>query len=283
MRFAFFGYDFSIDLAQTLVAEGHELLAIFTFPCDQMFAYNLQAYAFADAHNIPITDKPVNAEHITALLSIGCEAFLVAGYPRKVPPIEGAYGLNIHPAYLPKARGITPGPFIILNEQDAGGFTIHKLAPEYDSGDILYQERIEINDTIDVETYSCRVALKSRAVITDIFSRLPEYWANAKPQDHSKATLLPPVTEEMRTLDWNKSSKELINTSRAFGRYGVIAHIQNNEGEVQHLGVFSFTSWPEKHQHPTGTLLRSSPREIVIAISDGYALLKEFQVIERVV
>jgi methionyl-tRNA formyltransferase len=281
MRFAFFGYDYSIDLAQTLVAQGHELLALFTFPCDQMFAYNLQTYALAEALQVPITDKKVNEEHIKALLAIGCETFLVAGYPRKIPPIDEtkAYGINIHPALLPRARGITPAPHIIMSEPEAGGFTVHKLAPVYDAGDVLYQEAIAVDERTDVEVYSSRVALRSAAMITDIFANLPTYWKNAKPQDESRAGSYPGVSNEMRTLDWGSTAGHLNKMGRAFGRYGVLATVQNNAGEQQKLGVFQFSAWEEKHGHRAGTLMRSSPREIVIAIADGFVVLKDFQII----
>jgi methionyl-tRNA formyltransferase len=283
MRFAFFGYDFSIDVAQRLVAEGHELMAIFTFPCDQNFSYNLQAYALADHLNVPITSNTVTTGNVASLIEAGCEVFLVAGYPRKIPPIDEskAYGLNVHPALLPRARGITPTPYIILNEPAAAGFTVHKLTPEYDAGDIIYQEAIPVDEYTDVEVLSARVALRTPDIIAKIFADLPKYWAQAKPQDENNAGLYPAASAEMRTLDWNMNAAQLRQLGRAFGRYGVIATVRNNTGDTQKLAVFQFAVWQEKHSLPAGQLMRSSPREIIITIADGYICLKDFQIIDN--
>ena len=262
------------------MVEGHELLALFTFPCDQSFAYNIQTYELADTMAVPITDKTVNAGHIAALLQEGCELFLVAGYPRKIPPLDGkAYGVNIHPALLPRARGITPAPYILMYEPEAAGFSVHKLAPEYDTGDILYQESISVDADTDVETLSARVALRTRAVIPKIINNLPTYWSNAKPQDGWHATSYPAVATEMRTLSWADSAADLRLKSKAFGRYGVLAEIENNEGMRQRLAVYQFTTWVEPHGEKPGTLMRSSPREIVVSVADGFVCLKDFQVV----
>jgi methionyl-tRNA formyltransferase len=277
MRFAFFGYDYSIDLVGELLKRGHEPLAMFTFPCDQVFAYTVQTYALADSLSVPITDKAVNAEHIRALLAIGCEAFLSAGYLWKIPPVGPAYGINIHPAFLPFARGITPGPYVLLQEPQAAGFTIHKLAPEYDAGDILYQEAFSLDERTDIEIYSARVALRSTAIIGEIFDGLPAYWAKAVPQDERKASSYPAVTKAMRTLDWSDTAAVLRRKAGAYGRFGMLAEIVNNEGVRQTLAVFQSSAWEEAHTHPAGRLMRSSPREVVVAIRDGYAILKEFQ------
>lgn len=280
MRFAFFGYDYSIDIAKALMVEGHELLALFTFPCDQSFAYNIQTYELADTMAVPITDKRVTEGHIASLLQEGCELFLVAGYPRKIPPIDGkAYGVNIHPALLPRARGITPAPYILMYEPEAAGFSIHKLAPEYDTGDILYQESIPVDADTDVEILSARVALRTRAVVPNIINNLPAYWAKAKPQDGWAATSYPAVSIEMRSLVWTDDAAALQRKSRAFGRYGVLAEIENNEGKRQRLAVYQFTAWVEAHNEAPGRLMRSSPREIVVSVADGFVCLKDFQVV----
>lgn len=281
MRFAFCGYDYSIDLAQTLMAQGHELMALFTFPCDQVFAHNLQTYALADSLKLPNTEERITAGHIDALLRQGCEAILVAGYPHKIPPIDPkrAYGLNLHPALLPRARGVTPLPYILMQEPEAAGFTIHKLSPVMDGGDILYQEAIAIAPDTDVEVLSARVAVCARSVIGDVFADLPGYWARAKPQDESKAGYYPPVDTARRSLDWAQDVSSLLRRGRAFGRYGVVATVQNNEGEQQNLGVFALSGWVEPHELAPGHLLRSGPREIVVAARDGFICLKEFQVI----
>ena len=282
MKIVFLGYDYTLDIAQRLIADGHEVMHIFTFPCDGVFAFNNQINEFANHFEIPISEHKIESSNIDDLIEQGCELFLCAGYPHKIPPInnEKIYGVNLHPAFLPRGRGIMPLPYIIMNDNKAAGFTLHKLSSDFDSGDIIYQEAIEIDEQTDVEILSAKIAVRAPDVISDIVGDIEGYWSKALAQNNADASSYLAPSEEMRTLNWENTAKELRLKGRAFGRFGMIAVVENNMGDKQKLAVFNFATWEDTHKHITGTLLRSSPREIIITIKDGYICLKEFQVIE---
>ncbi len=265
------------------MADGHEIMHIFTFPCDGMFAFNNQLKDFAAHFQIPVSEHEIESQNISDLIKQGCELFICAGYPYKIPPInnEKAYGINLHPALLPRGRGIMPLPYVIMNDNKAAGFTIHKLAPNFDSGDILYQKAIDIDEHTDVETLSAKIAIRSPEAVSIVIKDIKNYWNNAaRAQDNDKASSYPSPNEEIRSLNWNETAKELCLKGRGFGRFGMIGVIENDMGVRQKLAVFNFSVWEEKHNHKIGIMLRSSSREIIITIKDGYICLKEFQVIE---
>ncbi len=282
MKITFLGYDYSLDIAQRLMADGHAIMHIFTFPCDGMFSFNSQINDFAKNYNIPISEQKIGRQNIASLTDQGCELFICAGYPYKIPPIDinKAYGINLHPALLPRGRGIMPLPYIIMNDHEAAGFTVHKLSPKFDTGDILYQQAIEIDEQTDVEILSAKIAIAAPDIISSITKDIENYWNAATVQNNENASSYPAPSAEMRKLNWDNTAKESSLKGRAFGRFGLFATIENNMGEAQKLAVFNFKAWEEKHNHSAGSLLRSSPREIIITIKDGYICLKEFQVIE---
>ena len=76
----------------------------------------------------------------------------------------------------------------------------------------------------------------------------------------------------MRTLDWTQPVARIDHTARAFGRYGSLARIDG----VLHV-VYAADMWEETHALPPGTVAARLSREIIIAASDGYVLLKDFQ------
>ncbi len=282
MKIAFFGYDYTMDIAQRLMADGHEILQIFTFPCDNVFSYNVQIKEFAEHFNIPITEYQAEPYHIEALVVKECTLFLCAGYPYKIPAIDEkkAYGINLHPSLLPRAKGIMPLPFIMMHEPEASGFTLHKLTDDFDAGDILYQEAVPIDEHTDIETLNARIAVRLPPVLSEMVENVERYWKEAKPQNKENSSSYKAPNNDMRLLDWNETARNLRLKAKAFGRFGNIATIKNNVGDSQKLGVFQFTTWEDQHTHKPGTLMRSSDREIVVAIKDGYVCLKEFQVIE---
>ncbi len=281
MKFCFFGYDHTLDIAQRLVSDGHELMKIFSFPCDNHRVFNKYAQAFAQSRNIAFTQNKITPDDISDLVANGCNLFFSAGYPHKIPPIpeDKAYGINLHPALLPRARGVMPIPHIIMTEPEAGGFTIHKLTPKFDQGDILYQQKIEIDDKTDIDTLAAKTAIHTAPAASKVIASIEEYWKNAKPQDHSKASHYSEPDEFFRTLHWQEDPETLARKGRAFGRFGIRAIIRNNTGQSQKLAVFQFSTWAESHKHEPGTLIRSAPNEVVIAVQGGYACLIDFQII----
>jgi methionyl-tRNA formyltransferase len=273
MKFVYFGYDFMLGSVQRLLRDGHQLLGIFSFPCDNVFNYNEQTLALAKQLNVPVRlDKPTKYD-IDFYLQKGCECFLSAGYPFKIPPIDEtrAKGINVHPSLLPQARGLMPTPHIILNHPQASGMTVHKLTQKFDQGDILHQTPLPLNERETVETLSARIAMRAPDILSMIFSDLQTYCKDAKPQNEKKSSYFNPPTDEMRLLDWNSNVEKIDRTARAFGRYGSLAKFDNDLWVV-----YAHDAWKEKHNMKPGTVALKLSREIVIAAKDGFVCLKEF-------
>ena len=283
MNIVFIGYDYTLDIASRLIEDGHNIIHIYTFDCDNILSFNTQTKSFAEQLKIPISDNRINYQNIELLIDQGADIFICAGYPYKIPKIDNdkAYGINLHPSLLPRVRGIMPLPFVIMHDQAAAGFTIHKIDNDFDTGEILYQEAVIIDEITDVETLSARIAIRAPDAISTIVKNIKSSWENATPQDNELSSDYKAPSPEMRLLDWNDTSDNLRLKGLAYGRFGLIAKITNNMNETQTIAVFQFTTWKDKHTHNTGVMVRSSPREIIVTIKDGYACLKEFQAIEK--
>ncbi|MFP4313149.1 MAG: methionyl-tRNA formyltransferase [Alphaproteobacteria bacterium] len=257
-----------------LRAEGHELIGVFSFECDNVFNFNTQTQKLAEELDIPFTkNKPADID-MQVFLSQGADVFFSAGYPYKIPhiPEDQAYGLNLHPSLLPKGRGLMPTPHIILHAPEVCGFTIHKLSPVFDDGDIVYQKPLEITPDDDVETISARIAMAVPDVIAKLFANLPEYWKHAQKQSREEASIFPVPDEGMRLLNWDNSVRILKKTGKAFGRFGCLTYL---DGKL--WAVYNFSVWEEKHSYPTGTIVCVLSREVVVAAQDGFVCLKEYQ------
>jgi methionyl-tRNA formyltransferase len=277
MKFVYFGYDFMLGSVRRLIDEGHELLGVFTFECDNVFNFNTATLELAKSLRVPVILSPPQDIHIESFLRDGAECFLAAGYPFKIPPIaeDKAYGINVHPSHLPKGRGLMPTPYILTGSPEAAGVTVHKLAPRFDAGDILYQEAIDISDRETVESYSARIALMVPGILAMLLGDLPLYWKNAKEQDPAQATHFPVPDDTMRLLKWDGPVSVIDRTSRAFGRFGSIAYFDSRYWVVYDLDV-----WTESHRHVPGAIACRLSREIIVAARDGYVCLKDFQEIQ---
>lgn len=270
----FFGYDFMLPVAHRLIEDGHELTGMFCFDCDNIFNFNQQCQAFAQEGNIPLIMSPATDIHIDSFIAKGAQIFFAAGYPHKIPPIDPgkAIGINMHPSYLPHARGLMPVPHILMNEDAAAaGMTVHKMTQEFDRGDILMQRRIKLADNESVETYCAKTLLIGPELASDVFASLDTLWEDATPQQESEASTAPAPTDEMRILDWNKNVADITRIGRAFGRFGCLAKLG---GDI--YSVMQFSGWEEEHNHAPGTCVVHQQKLAVIAVSNGYICLEDF-------
>lgn len=274
MKFVYFGYDFMLPAIQRLVSEGHKLLGVLSFECDNIFNFNAATRDFAQQGRIPFTLSRAEPDHIESYLTKGAQVFLAAGYPYKIPPIpEGrAYGINLHPSHLPKGRGIMPTPYIIMGAHEAAGITIHKMTDRFDYGDILLQEKIDVSPREDVETYSAKIALRGPDMLSTVFQSLPTLWNNALAQSEVTASHFKAPNENLRTFHWNMGVDEIDMIARAFGRYGSLTQLGDDR-----LVVYNLAVWTENHNLRPGTLAAITSRELIVAARDGFVVLKEMQ------
>lgn len=65
--------------------------------------------------------------------------------------------INIHPAYLPNYRGMSPVFWALANDESCAGVTVHYIDEGIDTGEIIYQQKIPIspNDTEHSLYFKC--------------------------------------------------------------------------------------------------------------------------------
>ncbi|MCB1838753.1 MAG: hypothetical protein H6858_05520 [Rhodospirillales bacterium] len=275
MKFVFFGYDFSLYALMRLIDDGHELVGLYTFPCDGIFSHNEQIKMLAETVNIKTIEGKITPQEVENLIGHGAKAFIAFGYKYKIPPVDPkkAYAINLHPALLPRARGIMPMPHIIMKDPKAAGLTVHKMTQKYDAGDILYQEPLPVDETTDIEVLSSRTAITGAEILSVIVNDLPKYWKKAKPQNERLATEYPEPSDEMRTFNWKLPVKDLLRMNRAFGHYGCVANVDGKK-----LMVTSCSGWEERHALTPGVIACILPYELIIAAGNGFICLKEYVV-----
>ena len=64
-------------------------------------------------------------------------------------PTKGC--INLHTALLPKYRGLMPAFWVLKNNEEYTGVSVFFIDEGIDSGDIIYQEKIKINDMTHAE------------------------------------------------------------------------------------------------------------------------------------
>jgi methionyl-tRNA formyltransferase len=147
------------------------------------------------------------------------DLIISGGFPWRIPfevialPRLGA--INMHPALLPRYRGPAAIEWALRNGDAELGFSVHRLAPDFDTGPILAQTRIPIADDDDINS----LVAKFGPVLPGLLGQALERVARGDPgeaQDEAEATYAGLFDEEWRTIDWDQPARTIHNQVRSW-------------------------------------------------------------------
>ncbi len=217
MKIAYLGIDMLQSVLHAVLREGHEVMHVFTCKTDNVTEFSLDVRNTAQRHGIPCTDERVTRADLDALARAGCELLLCAGYYHRVPITEAFPMVNVHPAPLPECRGAWPMPLILLGAHPVGGVTFHRMAREFDTGDILLESAFPIGEGDTLQDYMAHVDECVPGMVHTLLSDLPACLAKARPQGPGR--YLPNPGEDAWTLSDTMTAREADRILRAFWGY----------------------------------------------------------------
>ncbi len=132
-------------------------------------------------------------------------------------PRLGTY--NLHASLLPKYRGAAPINWAIINGEKETGVTTFKLTHEIDEGDVLYQEKVQIEDTENATQLHDRLMEIGAGVVLKTVNSIKNNDIKLLKQNDEEMTLAPKIFTENCRIDWNKSADEVFNFIRGLSQY----------------------------------------------------------------
>lgn len=125
---------------------------------------------YAVAHGLPVLqpEKLKNPEFLEQLKALNADLQVVVAF-RMLPevvwnmPAKGT--INLHASLLPQYRGAAPINWAIINGEPESGVTTFFLKHEIDTGDILFVEKVSIDDTTTAGEYHDRLMVKGAGLL----------------------------------------------------------------------------------------------------------------------
>jgi len=224
MKVGFFGTpDIASHVLQRLCRE-HDVVFLVA-PEDKRCGRNLQIQHCASKELAACEDIPVlqpkslkNPEFLEELKKFNADIFVVVAYgkliPRSIFDLPEYGTINLHPSLLPLYRGAAPVEWALINGEKETGVTVQMINEELDAGDIVLQEKIFLDDTINSEElYELVMPLGEKLVLKSM-ELLSKGRDMLKPQNHSMATYCAKIDRDTARITWNKSSSEIHNLVR---------------------------------------------------------------------
>jgi methionyl-tRNA formyltransferase len=193
---------------------------------------------------------PTSKHEVAPLLrAYDPDVTLCWSYPWKLPQealdVARLGSVNQHPALLPRHRGPIPFAWALREGDSHFGITWHRMDAELDTGPILAQTSIPIEDTdCTILDVAPRLAPAALGLLPRVFERL-EAGDPGDPQPEEGASWAGHFDEDYAEVDWSQPARVVHNQVRAwnftFGLSDLVAPVAELDGERVRLIRTSLT------------------------------------------
>ena len=224
MKIVFMGTpDFAVPALKALMESKHNVAAVVTGQDKERGRGRKVSFTsvkeFALENNLHIL-QPNNIKDsglISELKILDADLFIIVAFrilPREVFTIPKKGSFNLHGSLLPKYRGAAPIQWALINGETETGLTTFMLEDKVDTGNILLQERIRIEEEDDFGTLHDKMSLLGADLVMRTLTLIESSNYVLKKQDNLLSSAAPKITKEVCEIDWNKPAISIHNLIR---------------------------------------------------------------------
>lgn len=282
--------DFAVPPLRKLIEEGYEIAAVVTSP-DKPAGRGRKLSksaikTFAEHLKIPILQPHSlkDPEFISQLKKIEAQLFIVVAFRMlpevvwRIPP-KGTF--NLHASLLPQYRGAAPINHAIINGEKYTGVTTFMIDHNIDTGNILLQEKCEIEPHEDAGSLHDKLMAMGASLVVKTTKAILSGTITPSPQK-SYPTLkpAPKLNKENSRINWHKSAGEIYNFIRGLSPYPAAHTLITNGTDTIPVKIFRTSvseEIDEKNAHP-GTIFTDNKSFMRVKCGTGSILIESIQI-----
>ncbi|MBA2613525.1 MAG: methionyl-tRNA formyltransferase [Bacteroidetes bacterium] len=293
MRIVFMGTPgFAVASLDNLIKNNYNVVAVVTAPDkpagrgQQIQQSDVKKYALE--HNLKVLqpEKLKDENFISELKNLNADLQFVVAF-RMLPevvwdmPKMGTY--NLHASLLPKYRGAAPINWAIINGEKESGVTTFKLKHEIDTGNILFQEKVEIGPGTTAGELHDKLMQIGAALIVKTAAVIQKSIENNEaltflPQQENLVCHAPKIFKEDCLINWGKPAVEINNLIRGLSPYPTAwARLHNGVGEELLVKIFNSRYELDAPFNPNGSLITDNKNFLKVYCEDGLIEITEIQ------
>ncbi len=202
--------DFSVPVLDALVAEDHEIAAVYCQPPrpagrgkkDRPTPVHARAAELGLEVRHPVSLKPADVQ--AEFAALGADVAVVVAYGLILPqavldtPVHGC--LNIHASLLPRWRGAAPIHRAVMAGDSETGVCIMQMEAGLDTGPVVLREATAIGAQETTGELHDRLAQMGAALITQALARLDSLVP--QPQSETGVTYAEKIDKAETRVDW---------------------------------------------------------------------------------
>ena len=172
---------------------------------------------FAKDNNILLHQPEHIKESVEFLKGLNADVLVSAAYGQYVPSkVLNLFKktINVHGSLLPKYRGGAPIQRSIMAGDTVTGITLIRMEKALDGGVMYAKRELEIDPNEDADSLFNRLAYLGADLLLENIEDIYNEKNLGEVQDESLATYAPNIEKEEELIDFNNTSKDIINKIR---------------------------------------------------------------------
>ena len=223
---------------RSLIGNKFNVVSVFTQPPRKrkrgMKVQSSPVHELANQNNIKVNfPTRLDEEAFDLIKSYKPDLIIVMAYglliPTKILNFPQYGCINIHVSLLPRWRGASPIEHTLLNGDTETGITIIKLIEKLDAGPIIVQKKIPVVKNINKDDLSDKLTEIGSDLLIDILPKLFAGKVLMQDQNNKEATYTQKINSQMRKINFNLSTREVLNQIRAYATNPGAWFFYNNE------------------------------------------------------
>ena len=229
IKIVFFGTpEFAVESLDKLIENGCDVEAVVTMPDKiagrghKLIESDVKKYAKEKGLRILQPEKLKDPEFIETLKEINADLFIVIAFrmlPEVVWQMPPLGTFNLHASLLPKYRGAAPINWAVINGDMETGVTTFFLKHEIDTGDIIQQEKIQIQPEDNVGNIHDKLMHLGASMVLETVKAIENGEVVTTPQPSGEHLPAPKIFKETCRINWHKKALEIHNLIRGLSPY----------------------------------------------------------------
>jgi len=293
LRIVFLGTPhFAVESLDILLKNNYNIVGVVTAPDSpsgrglEVHQSPVKEYATANGLKVLQPVKLKDESFINELKSLKADLQIVVAFrmlPESVWNMPPSGTFNLHASLLPQYRGAAPINWAIINGEKETGVTTFFLQHEIDTGKILFQETVPINDDETagelhdtLKVIGANLVLKTvEAIESKTYTPVSQDSLQGNEQILHKA---PKIFKDDCRIDWNKSIHQLHDFVRGLSPHpGAWTEFKSPIGNDYQFKIFKTHKEIYSSNLPLKTILTDYKTHFKIVVDGGFLHITELQ------
>ena len=286
LRIIFMGTpDFAVTILKHLVDNNYNVVGVITAPDKpagrgrKLNESAVKKYALSEKLPILQPKNLKNEEFHEELKAFKADLQIVVAFrmlPKIVWQMPKLGTFNLHASLLPEYRGAAPIHWAIINGESKTGVTTFFIDDKIDTGEIILQDEININDDETVGSLHDKLMHLGANLVGKTVDLISDGNVKTKKQPELEEKSASKLNPENTKIDWTDSLDNIYNKIRGLNPFPTAWTIIENDTEEITAKIYAINKEIVEHEYNTGKIINTK-KEMKVAVKNGFIIIEEIK------